>query len=262
MTREERKIFNFNQKHKILNGKEYKLCSKCNEWKLMDEKHFYKWNRSSDGFNAQCIDCSIKYAHKRRKEHGDIVRANEKKGYYKTKEKHLATIKNYQNKNDEVKQHIRKYQKGYRQTHIEMLRKHSKKRHKKKHIMEDSEWIACKNFFDNTCAYCGSPLEEQFMERNGEIISCDLDKEHVIDNGKNDIKNCIPSCRTCNDIKKKKTLNQFYNPRNPNYTYERYHRIYLWLRYEYKKYIMPKRRYKNQRMNSRLKEIENNKRKS
>ncbi len=263
----EKKIKNYNKTRKIINGTMYKKCSSHHKyfpneednWFPLNEKYFYKWDRSPDGFNARCIKCSIKYARKRREEHGDIVRKNEKKGYYKTKEKHLETIRNYQNKNNGVKQHIKDYQKDYRQTNPEMIRKYSKKRAKKKHIIEDSEWNACKNFFGNACAYCGLPIEEHYMTRNDKIIKCDLHKDHVIDIGRNDIKNCIPSCSSCNDIKKKKTLNQFYNSNNPNYTYERYHKIYLWIRYEYKKYIIPKRRYKNQRMSSRLKEIENNK---
>ena len=84
----------------------------------------------------------------------------------------------------------------------------------------------------------------------------DFHKEHVVDEGKNDLRNCIPSCNKCNSQKNTNSLNNWYNITNPNYTYERYCKIYQWIRYDHKKYIMPKRRYKWQNMNERLKEIE------
>jgi len=82
-----------------------------------------------------------------------------------------------------------------------------------------------------------------------------------IDNGKNDLRNCVPSCYSCNSQKNKKTLNEFYNPENPNYTYEQYYKIYQWIRYDYKNHILPKRRYKGQHISMRIKEIEQSKNK-
>jgi hypothetical protein len=82
--------------------------------------------------------------------------------------------------------------------------------------------------------------------RKGKLVLMDLHKEHVIHNGRKDLKNCVPSCQSCNDKKWKFTLNEWYNKDNPVYAYERYHKIYVWLRYDYKKYIQkrkPKQKY-------------------
>jgi hypothetical protein len=78
------------------------------------------------------------------------------------------------------------------------------------------------------------------------MINMDFHKEHVIHEGKDNLSNCVPACQSCNDKKWKFTLNEWYNSSNPVYTYERYHKIYLWLRYDYKKYIQkrkPKQKY-------------------
>lgn len=70
----------------------------------------------------------------------------------------------------------------------------------------------------------------------------DLHKEHIIHDGKNDLRNCVPSCYRCNINKWKYSLNNWYNLNNPNYTFEKYHKIYQWVRYDYKKYIKKKRK--------------------
>jgi len=248
--------WDYEQKHRIINGIIYKVCSQCKNWFPMNEEYFYKWNRNRDKLSAQCIKCSLKYAKKRREEKGDIVRNNESKIYYKNREKRIQDITKYQYKSEDIQKHIRNYRKNYIKTHPEKMALYSKKHHIKKHIITNQEWINCKEYFNNTCAYCGLSAEEHYVVRYSELTKIDLCRDHVIDNGRNDIKNCIPSCNLCNDSKKQKTLNKFYNSNNPNYTYERYFRIYQWLRYDYKKYIMPKRRYKGQHLSARLKEIE------
>ena len=40
-----------------------------------------------------------------------------------------------------------------------------------------------------------------------------------IDDGKNDLSNCIPSCESCNSSKNIKTLNNWYNHENINSTH-------------------------------------------
>ncbi|RNB59424.1 hypothetical protein EDM57_04590 [Brevibacillus gelatini] len=75
----------------------------------------------------------------------------------------------------------------------------------------------------------------------------DLHKEHVIHDGRNDLKNCVPSCRSCNSEKNTRTLNDWYNKNNPKYTYERYFRIYQWMRYDCLKFIKKKRKKKTTR---------------
>ncbi|MDD2495986.1 MAG: HNH endonuclease, partial [Tissierellia bacterium] len=115
------------------------------------------------------------------------------------------------------------------------------KRKAKEHKISDKEWDDCKFYFNHRCAYCGMPIEEHFIFRRGKWRWIDFHKEHVIDQGRNDIKNTVPSCQTCNSSKHTSSLNSWYNKNNPNYTYERYHKIYTWLRYDYKKFIKKKK---------------------
>jgi len=135
----------------------------------------------------------------------------------------------------------RLYYKEYLLGNKDKTRGYTQKRKVKNHKISKKEWEDAKNYFNNSCSYCGLPASEHSRIYSGKIQKCDLHKEHVIDDGRNDLKNCIPSCARCNSSKHTKTLNEFYNPSNPDYTYERYHKIYMWMRYDSKKYIKQKK---------------------
>jgi hypothetical protein len=117
-----------------------------------------------------------------------------------------------------------------------LTKKYNKNRREKNHKITEKEWYNCKLYFNFRCAYCGKTWEDNFVETGK-----DLHKEHVIDEGRNDIKNCVPSCNTCNTQKNTKTLNEWYNTNNSIYSYERYLKIYQFMRYDYKKYIHKKK---------------------
>lgn len=57
LTREERKRFNYEQSHQIINGIAHKFCYTCKTWYPMTEEYFYKWSRSVDGFMTRCKCC-------------------------------------------------------------------------------------------------------------------------------------------------------------------------------------------------------------
>lgn len=47
----------------------------------------------------------------------------------------------------------------------------------------------------------------------------------------------LPSCQSCNSKKNRKTINEFLKCNDNNgFNYKRYHKIYLWIRYDCKKY--------------------------
>ena len=197
--------------------------------------------------------------------------------------KKCARLKSSKRKSDN-KKHYKKYDKIYYKKHKKLLnsrykekklingkkyrqsdrgkekfKTYRKKRYEKKHEMYDIEWENCKKYFDYKCAYCGMPIEEHYFSYRDEMKLYDFHKEHIIDEGKNDLRNCVPACSSCNTQKHVKSLNNWYNTLDPNYTYKRYYKIYQWIRYDHKKYIMPKRRYKGQHMNMRMQEIKINK---
>lgn len=111
------------------------------------------------------------------------------------------------------------------------------KRSRKKHKINDSEWLACKKYFNNCCAYCGKPISENWVTRAGKTKLFDFDREHVDDEGANDLSNCIPSCRNCNSQKWEFDFMEWYSPNNPVFNDERFNKILQWLSEDYKKYI-------------------------
>jgi len=53
-----------------------------------------------------------------------------------------------------------------------------------------------------------------------------LHKEHVDDNGANDLSNCVPSCQSCNSTKNLKTLEEIIELKIiEKFTQEKYNKI-------------------------------------
>jgi len=240
-----------------MNDIEYKWCCDCDEWFPMDNKNFKVQASQKDGYSSRCISCQMIYNHQSYMNNRDIELEKSKQRqkdnwehYKKLQSAWIKKNRDYVNQRfekwEEDHPERKEYKSKYQQNNPYKMQQYSKKRYEKKHIITDGEWIACKDYFKDendewACAYCGKPISKNIKKYKGELKQFDLEKEHVIDDGRNDIKNCIPSCTTCNSKKKRRTLNEFYNPKNKNYTYERYHKIYMWIRYDCKKYIQKKK---------------------
>jgi hypothetical protein len=248
---EKRRQKRWDKVHKIKNGIVYKWCTYSKHWVEENDDNFYRNNNNkTDGYCTECIDCSILRTQMWQLLNPEKYEKAIKKRNKNPSERRLKTLQRLGKEKRE-----RGYDAEYRRTHKEKINELSRKRREKYHIITEQEWYNCKLYFNFRCAYCGKTYEQNYEETKQ-----DLHKDHTIWDGKNDLSNCIPSCKSCNSFKHQASLNNWYNYKNENYTYERYHKIYLWLRYDYKKYIIPKRRYKSQRMSQRLKEIEQNKR--
>lgn len=210
------------------NGITERRCSQCLEWKEESYNNYYFINKSfpDKGYNPD------------------------------DRESYLKRLSIYNKKNRDKK---RKQLKAWAKNNPDLLNKYWKQRKEKLHIMYEEEWESCKKYFIHKCAYCGLKIEEHYFTRDGITKLGDFHKEHVIDEGKNDLSNCIPSCAECNEEKGTKTLNEWYNINNPKYNRDRYLKIYQWYRWDYKKYILPKRVKAHQRMIDRLKEVEQKK---
>jgi hypothetical protein len=232
---DKRKQDKYNKEHKIINETLYKWCTEDEHWVICDEKHFYI-NKSNtvDNFSNRCIECEKKRAMQWKINNRPRVRKSARK--YNAKP-HIKLKMREASK----KQREEGYQVKYQQENKEQINQYSKNRQQKNHRITKEEWENCKHYFANRCAYCGLGIENHLVMKKGKMEYHDLHKEHAIHDGKDNLSNCIPSCRSCNDKKWKFTLNQWYNLSNPIYTYERYHKIYQWLRYDYKKYIHKKK---------------------
>jgi hypothetical protein len=230
--KEARRIEKWKVTHKIIDGVDHKVCNKCKEFKPSNQENFYpnKYN-SLDGLYPYCRICAIKKSSDYQDEH---------------KEMKLESARKYNNR-PEIKEINRVHKRNYRKSGKYKIWLNSNKGKtkvyrldrykKKKHDITDVEWTQCKEYFDNSCAYCGHHKDNHFKKWNGKSIKTDLHKEHVDDNGANDLSNCIPACNSCNSQKWTFALDEWYTTDNAKYSYKRYKKINKWLNVDYKQYI-------------------------
>jgi len=236
---ERRRQEKYNKTHKIINGIDHKFCNTHYEyfpeedpWFPATLEYYYK-NISSnvDGLYPNCKKCGSQKAIEQWKD--DPIKHREAhKKYEKTSKFKQWTKKNREDQKEYLIQ--------YRKDNKEKLNTYCKERRMhKKHNINGLEWTKCKEYFNNACAYCGLPIEDHYNIYKGELRKEDLQKEHVIHDGINDLSNCIPACKSCNSSKHESTLDEWYNSDNPNFTEEKYNKIIQWITEEYKQYIMP-----------------------
>lgn len=111
-----------------------------------------------------------------------------------------------------------------------------KKRH---HTINKQEWNNCKEYFNNSCAYCGLPIDKHICRYKDGYRLEDLHKEHKDDEGSNTLDNCVPSCKSCNSEKGSYDFEVWYCEDNPKFVQERYDIIIKWITEDYKLYIKP-----------------------
>ncbi|WP_440110021.1 HNH endonuclease [Paenibacillus sp. QZ-Y1] len=226
-----RNKLSFEDSHKVENNNEYKLCNICLQWFLCSTENFYSNPKNkSDGLYPYCKKCGIKKA----TSHINNNRANHNKNNLK----YSKTKKGKEN-NRKISKKRRKlgYHKNWWNS-IEgkkKLKGYGLKRKEKEHEITPKEWDDCRQYFNFRCAYCGKTWEQNKLETKK-----DLHKEHVVHEGKNDLRNCVPSCMVCNSSKHTASLNNWYNSELQVFSRERYLKIYNWLRYDHKKYIKEK----------------------
>lgn len=188
-----------------------KRCKDCQQVKCTGA--FHKVGKKDKKYlHTYCILCCRDRDAKYREEHGERIRAQQRKAlrenesriakrleYVKThvEEQKIWHAEHYQ-KNRE---HVRVRTKTYRQTHREEIRiRHQVEaahRRAKKYQAPGSftkqEWLDLKTRYNHICLYCG--------KQEPEII---LTIDHVIpfsQGGSNNIANIQPLCKSCNAVK-------------------------------------------------------------
>lgn len=234
------RILKYDESHKEIDGQLYKLCKICEEWFPCTEEYFYKKKSSKkDGVSSYCRKCEIQKTMKWGQANRDKMR-----GYYRknnqtevTKQRKYLFVK-YQRESG--------YRKEWELNNKDKLKEYREFRESHKtHTILTKEWISCKEYFNNTCAYCGLPLDKHYNKVSGEIKLTDFHKEHVNHEGENDLSNCVPSCKLCNSSKHNNTLEDWY-PKQEFFNEHRLNKIHKWLKEDYKLYYIepkPKRVY-------------------
>jgi hypothetical protein len=229
--------------HKIIDGVLHKKCAYHEEifgeekWLPCTPEYFYKNSKNkSDGLYPECKECSKKRATKWIKNNPDkykeIMKNTDAKDHRvenRRKWSQQATENGYYRewnaKNpDKVEQYT-----YYRKMH-------------KTHEITDVQWISCKEYFNNSCAYCGLHISQHFQRYAGKLKNYDFHKEHADDKGSNGLENCVPSCNSCNSSKRQHNVDEWYSPHNRRrggkvYSKERYDKIIKWITEDYMLYI-------------------------
>lgn len=219
--------------HKMMNNIVYKQCRDCNEWFPCNEDFYYKnKGNGNDGLNTYCKSCTSKRNTKWQKDNPD------KKKVYYTKWNHKPESKK-KIKESNARRMVDGRMLDYQRRNKDKLKLYRDNRKEHHHQISNKEWESCKEYFNHECAYCGMSEED-----HRKIYKQQLHKEHVIHEGRNDLKNCVPSCKECNSKKNIFSFNSWYNEDNPKYSRERYLKIYHWIRFDCLKYIQKKSKHK------------------
>lgn len=212
------------------------MCTKCFEWLPCTGDYFHKNAKNKkDGLNPYCRICHINKIKKYIKDNPN----KKKKWDYKDFEKPERKV--YFKELTRKRLDNGKY-KAWQQSENGKIsaKKNQDKRKHKKHEISKYEWISCKEYFNNSCAYCGLPISQNIKNYKGEPKNRDFDKEHFDDNGANDLSNCVPSCHWCNSEKKSKCVDEWYNKDNPKFDVKRKQKIFQWLIEGHKEHIRKK----------------------
>lgn len=219
---------------------ETKLCSICGEEKQLSE-YYTQTHKKADGteftyYNPKCKECVKEISLKRHHENKEDANRRSREWYQKNREKVLEYMPKYLN---QVK--YKKKQKEWRQNNPEKVKDYRIKREtNKKHEISTREWEDCKKYFNHRCTYCGLAIEDHWIQFAGKNQLGDFHKEHVDDDGANDLSNCVPSCKSCNVSKRTSPFFEWYSPDNEHFEEERFFKILKWLTEDYKLYIKTK----------------------
>jgi hypothetical protein len=232
----------FYENIRIQEGIKERRCSVCQIWKPETEEYYYMKNKSKPekGFKAECKECTIKNTQKYMKKNYDKMFNYIVQWQQDNRDKTLSYMREfYQSNKDERREYVKEWVNNNPERAKEYRNEH------RDHDITDTEWKNCKAYFNNCCAYCGLPIEQHKILRNKKIIKMDLHKEHVDDNGANDLSNCIPGCQSCNSIKHLKSIDELLESKLiPNFTQDKYNKIKLWITEGHKQYIEEKPPYK------------------
>lgn len=232
-----------------------KYCPDCDKWFEMNDKNFNVQPKQPDGFSSRCTPCQTKYNHesymknqrrnidnsiRRQKElyEQGIGKVKRHEQYVKRMDRYNSSAKIYKKEHPEW---YKKFKKDYYKNNPEKFKQYSKNH--RNHDITTNEWTACKDFFKNEngewiCAYCGR-TEKEGLKKFGDR----LHKDHTDYEGNNDISNCTPSCKSCNDRKWKFNMEEWFREQE-FFSEEKLIKINQWNNEEYKKYIESKPPYR------------------
>ena len=210
----------------MINGVDYKVCNRCEEWFPATTEYFYK-NKSNeiDGLFPDCKECNINKSIVWRSNNLDKCRGYDRK---RSQSPHRKVQVRANNKKHREQGKTLLWQRRNK----DKIKKYSVYREMyKQHDITEGEWDNCKIYFNYECVYCG--ITEDEAEK---IYNNKLHKDHAIHDGANDLSNCIPACKSCNSKKHNFELEEWYKS-DENFSQKRLEKIQSWLTQDYTYYI-------------------------
>jgi len=211
-----------------------KFCPTCEQEKELSEYHSQINKTGSIIYSRLCKICYNARSLQWKKDNPEKHAKN--RITFEAKPERIAYLK----KNGE-RQRTTGYSLAWQRANPEKCQIYTKQH--RNHDITEAEWRNCLKVFDNKCAYCGLPFEKHIVLRNGKAIIMKLHKDHIDDDGYNDLRNAVPSCQSCNSSKHQDILEEWYLKQN-FFTEERYNKIIWWITKGYKKYIENKPPYR------------------
>jgi hypothetical protein len=209
-----------------LKDKNTKICNVCFEEKELSE--FYSENKTRKNgekyiyYRPDCKICTSSDAIKWRKENVERYKVSKKKYYHKTDKPKLIQHSKRRRENGEYGK--------WQRSNPEKLKIYGSLH--SDHDITKLQWIKCKQYFNDSCAYCA--LDEV---THGKLYNQQLHKDHAQHDGSDGLDNCLPSCRTCNTSKHTSSIENWYNENNPIFDIKRLQKIERWLTEDHKNWI-------------------------
>jgi hypothetical protein len=204
-----------------------KPCSDCGIEKPLTEFYSQKKHSKKRGdwiyYHPECKECTkdrfYKWIENNPERHKELVQKDNNNISEHTRRLRRKLAK---------QQRLDGKQKEWMRNNPEKLRVYRLKRYHKKHDITSEEWVTCKKYFNDTCAYCGLSLKEHYN-----TVGTDFHQEHVDHFGSNDLSNCVPACKNCNSSKWEFEFEDWYSESNLVYAQERYDKIVQWITEDY-----------------------------
>jgi hypothetical protein len=187
-------------------------------------------------YHSMCKSCTLDERRRYKSENYEKVLEQKRRTFEKNREKENNTVRNWRKRNRE---HIKEYHDNYREQNQEKFMGYNINRSNKNHRITNKEWLACKLYFNNSCAYCGLHIDNHYIIYAGESKHTDLHKEHAIHDGSDDLSNCIPSCKSCNSRKSTYSFIEWFNSNHKpiEFNEEKLKLINRWLDEDYELYM-------------------------
>lgn len=217
-----------------------KVCSICEkDLPIVNFYSFMKTTAKGEDYvytNPYCKQCTKDKSRKWSKENRNNV--NESKKKYNTSPKGRKSRRKYNEKYVAEGKQL-----GWQRSNKDKVSEYQQDRFENKsHKISNAEWNSCKDYFGNSCAYCGLHINEHYIVFKGKRRLGDFHREHVGHEGENDLSNCVPSCKSCNSSKSTSDLEFWYSEKSElcnSFSYERLNKIKSWLEDDYLKFIVP-----------------------